>query len=147
MVLPDGSTRPLPSMTVRATEYTIGGRGMRSMPANLAAFTDYTYAVEYSADEAIAAGATEVRFTQPVVSYTDNFIGFPVGALVPAGYYDPKANSWKPSANGRVIKVLFVTGGVATVDVQGQGVASGADTLAKLGIDDVERFACQETMS
>ncbi|MDQ2668635.1 MAG: hypothetical protein M3Z05_21955, partial [Gemmatimonadota bacterium] len=138
MVLPDGSTRAMPSMTVRATEYTVGARGPQSMPTTLASFTGYTYAVEYSADEAIAAGATEVRFTKPVVTYTDNFLGFPVGALVPAGYYDPKADSWKPSANGRVIKVLSVDGGVATVDVQGQNLAANADTLAKLGIDDVE---------
>ncbi len=93
MVLPDGSTRAMPSMTVRATEYTVGARGPQSMPANLASFTGYTYAVEYSADEAIAAGATEVRFTKPVVTYTDNFLGFPVGALVPAGYWPTTAGS------------------------------------------------------
>ena len=33
-------------------------------------------------------GATEVRFTKPVVNYVDNFLGFPIGRRVPAGSYD-----------------------------------------------------------
>ena len=36
------------------------------MPAELPPNTAYTYAVELSADEAIATGATEINFNQPI---------------------------------------------------------------------------------
>ncbi|HKV12918.1 MAG TPA: carboxypeptidase-like regulatory domain-containing protein, partial [Thermoanaerobaculia bacterium] len=76
MVLPDGSTRPLPSFNVRATEYTVGPNGPAAMPGPLPATTAYTYAVELSVDEAVAAGAKEVTFSKPVLSYVENFLGF-----------------------------------------------------------------------
>ena len=48
----------------------------------------YTFAAEYSADEAIAAGASSVTFSQPMPTYLENFLSFPVGTTVPSGYYD-----------------------------------------------------------
>ena len=39
-------------------------------------------------DEALAAGATDVRFSQPLFHYVENFLNFPVGMVVPTGYYD-----------------------------------------------------------
>ena len=57
------------------------------MPGELPPSSGYTYAVELSADEALAAGAQEVRFSSPVPFYVENFVGFPVGSLVPAGFY------------------------------------------------------------
>ncbi len=56
------------------------------MPAELPPSSRYTYCVEFTADEAPAAGAT-VRFAQPVMFYVENFLGFPVGSDVPVGYY------------------------------------------------------------
>ena len=108
MVLPNGSTQPLTTLNVRATEYTVGDAGPKAMPAALPPSSGYTYAVELSVDEAIAAGATEVRFSQAVPTYVENFLGFPVGGAVPAGYYDRARGQWIASANGRVIRILAI---------------------------------------
>src|SRR5205807_1043957 len=89
MELPDGTAQPLASIHVRATEFTVGPSGAAAMPGSLPAASQYTYAVGYSVDEAIAAGAVSVLFSQPVVDYTENFLGFPVGTPVPLGSYDP----------------------------------------------------------
>lgn len=133
MVLPDGSTLPLPSMNVRATEYTVGPQGPRAMPAALPPTSGYTYAVELSVDEALAAGATRVDFGQPVVNYVDNFVGFPVGMAVPTGYYDRAKAAWVAAPNGRVIRITGVTGGLADVDTVGTGA------LPALVLDTAER--------
>jgi hypothetical protein len=62
-----------------------------------------------------------------------------VGGIVPVGYYDATKAAWIPSDNGRVLKVLAVTGGLASLDVTGSGTPSDAPTLAALGITDAER--------
>ena len=138
MVLPDGSTRPLNSLSVRVTEYTVGPNGPAAMPAELPPTSEYTYAAEFSADEAIAGGATSVRFSKPVSIYVENFIGFPVGGIVPMGSYDPQRAVWNPERNGRVIRVLSTTGGTATLDVNGSGTPASPDTLLALGVTDAE---------
>ena len=71
---------------------------------------------EFSVDEAIIAGATSVVFGQPVVSYLENFLGFPVGWDVPFGQYDRGKAAWVASQNGRVIKILGVSAGAANLD-------------------------------
>jgi RHS repeat-associated protein len=139
MVMPDGTTQPLTSLNVRATEYTVGPNGPKAMPADLPPTSAYTYAVELSADEAIAAGATEVRFDKPVYFYVENFLNFPVGGIVPTGYYDYQKTAWIPSDNGRIIKMLSMGGGLAELDTDGSGQAADANKLAALGITDVER--------
>lgn len=139
MVLPDGSVQPLPSLTVRATEYTVGPGGPKAMPALLPPETAYTYAVELSADEAVAAGASRVIFSRPAIQLVENFLNFPVGGVVPAGYYDRQLAAWVASENGRIVKVLGITGGLADLDVTGNGVPAGAEALAELGITDAER--------
>ena len=139
LVLPDGSTQPLTTLNVRATEYTVGASGPKAMPAPLPPNSGYTYAVELSIDEAVAAGATEVRFSQPVPTYVENFLGFPVGGAVPAGYYDRQKGQWIASANGRVIKVLGITTGLADLDTDGDAVIDDSVKLAAIGITDSER--------
>ncbi len=139
MTLADGTVQPLGSVSVRATEYTVGPRGPAAMPGVLPSNSGYTYAVELSLDEAQAAGATSVQFSQPVPVYVDNFLGFAVGMDVPAGYFDQQKGRWVPSANGRVIKILGVTGGLADIDITGDGVADGAPALTAIGINDAER--------
>ena len=106
MELPNGQTKPLGDLKVRATEYTVGADGDEAMPGELPDTSAYTYAVEFSVDEALEAGATEVRFTKPVTTYVDNFLGFPAGTVVPAGYYDGEKGAWVPAENGVVIKIL-----------------------------------------
>ncbi len=129
------ASTPITSLHVRATEYTVGSKGLQAMPGSLPPSSKYTYAVELSVDEAIAAGASTVTFSQPVPFYVDNFLGMPVGALVPVGYYDHALGRWVPEPNGRVIKVLSVNGGgAADLDVDGSGKAADGAALAALGI-------------
>jgi RHS repeat-associated protein len=139
MVLPDGTSQPLSAFHVRATEYTVGPSGQAAMPGLLPPASGYTYAVELSVDEAAAAGATKVVFSQPVYFYVENFLGFPVGSEVPAGFYDREIGAWVPSENGRVIELLSVTGGMADLDVDGTGAPADEAKLATLGIMDEER--------
>ncbi|WP_438035955.1 DNRLRE domain-containing protein [Sorangium sp. So ce204] len=119
---------------VRATEYTVGPNGPEAMPGTLPAASAYTYAVELGLDEAVAAGATNVEFTQPVPFYVENFLNFPVGMAVPLGYYDAQKGMWIPSEDGRVIQILAVSGGVASLDIDGDSVADDASELDDLGI-------------
>jgi RHS repeat-associated protein len=138
MTLPDGTMQPLTSgIHVRATEYTVGDSGPKAMPSELPPTSGYTYAVEFSVDE--ATGATDVRFDRPVYTYVENFLNFPVGGIVPVGYYNRSLGQWIPSDNGRIIKILSVTGGMADLDVDGSGQAANAPKLEALSINDVER--------
>lgn len=139
MTLPDGSSVPLATLNVRATEYTVGESGPAAMPAPLPEYSGYTYAVELSADEAIAADALSVQFSEPIAFYLDNFIGFPVGAVVPVGYFDRARAKWIPEPNGRVVKILSVTAGLADLDIDGSGTPADATALEALGISDDER--------
>lgn len=135
---PDGTTRPASSLSVRATEYTVGPNGPDRMPAELPPTSAYTYAVSLDADEAVAAGASEIRFSKPVYHYVENFLGFPVGTIVPVGYLDQTSGLWLPSQNGKVIRVLSTTSGLANVDL-GAGRAATNAELATIGMSDEER--------
>ncbi len=141
MTLPDGSTQPLTALAVRATEYTVGATGPSAMPGTLPASSGYTYAVELSVDQARQAGATQVSFSTAVPFYVQNFLNFPVGMAVPAGYYDRQRGLWVPSDNGRVIKVLAAANGQANLDTDGDGNPDTPAALAALGITDAERTA------
>lgn len=146
MTLADGSVVPLSSLAVRATEYSVGPEGQRAMPAKLPAASGYTYAVELSVDEAIAAGAVRVDFDRAVPVYVENFLGFPVGGAVPAGWYDRERAEWVPEDDGRIVAVLGIDGaGLAELDVDGSGVAATSGQYAALGIGDDERRALAQT--
>lgn len=123
MILPDGTEQQLSQLHVRATEYTVGSTGLQAMPAPLPPISAYTYAVELSVDEAVAAGATEVRFAVPVINYLENFLDIPVGIHMPVGYYDRQRGTWVGSDNGRVVEIISVTSGLADLDITGDGVA------------------------
>ncbi|HTG37077.1 MAG TPA: DNRLRE domain-containing protein [Thermoanaerobaculia bacterium] len=141
MVLADGSVQPLSALSIRATEYSVGADGVKAMPAPLPPNTGYTYAVELSADEAVAAGATRVELSQPAVQYLENFLGFPVGGIVPVGFYDRGLAAWVPSENGRILRVLSIAGGMAALDVDGSGQPADASALEALGVTAAERQA------
>ncbi|MGE3482942.1 MAG: hypothetical protein AB7K73_16310, partial [Gammaproteobacteria bacterium] len=134
----DGSSTPASSLTLRATEFTVGPDGPNRMPATLPETSGYTYAVELSADEAVAQGARSVEFSQPISYYLENFLNFPVGTEIPVGYYDYIYGSWLPSDNGRVIKILANTGLTVELDVDGSGTAADQTALDELGIDFAE---------
>jgi RHS repeat-associated protein len=140
MVLPGGSTQALSTLSVRATEFTVGENGPQAMPANLPPYTAYTYALELSVDQAMAAGATSVRFNQAVPFYVDNFLNLPVGVPVPVGYYDRELTAWIPSDNGLVIEILGIDAqGQAELDIDGSGQPADAATLSGLGVTSAER--------
>ncbi|MFT4724310.1 MAG: RHS repeat-associated protein [Colwellia sp.] len=134
MVMPNGSTQSLTTLNVRATEYTVGENGRNTMPGQLPSFSGYTYAVELSVDEAIAAGATRVDFNQEVPLYIDNFLEFPTGEVVPIGWYDHSLSAWIPSKNGRIVEILSVTNGLADLDVEGNGDIADDAALNELNI-------------
>jgi hypothetical protein len=139
MVFANGSTQPLTTLHVRATEYTVGALGPAAMPGDLPATSAYTYAVEFSVDEAVAAGATTVQFSQPVINYLDNFLNFPIGSAVPSGAYDSQSGIWIPTPNGLVVKILAINNGQADMDVSGSGVAASDAQYAAVGITPAER--------
>ncbi|WP_437946697.1 DNRLRE domain-containing protein [Sorangium sp. So ce296] len=142
MTVPDPNGPPGATTTValpaevhvRATEYTVGPNGPEAMPGTLPPASAYTYAVELGLDEAVAAGATNVEFTQPVPFYVENFLNFPVGMAVPLGYYDAQQGIWVPSDDGRVIQILDVSGGVASLDTDGDNAEDDPSALDDLGI-------------
>ncbi|MGH7572373.1 MAG: RHS repeat-associated core domain-containing protein [Gemmatimonadota bacterium] len=139
MVMPDGSTQPLSTLSVRATEYTVGENGPQAMPVELPPASAYTYAVELSVDEAEAAGAAGVEFSEPVPLYVENFLGFPVGLDVPVGRYDRAQAAWLAEPDGRIVEIVGVSGGQADIDTDGDGVADGSAAMDSLGITDDER--------
>lgn len=133
--LPDDTSRTLTNFHVRATEYTVGERGPAAMPADFAGNIAYTYAVEFSVDEADELGATRVEFSRALVHFVENFLAFPVGSAVPTGFYDGARDTWVASTNGLVVKVLAVTNGSAVIDVIGAGQPATAAQLAALGVE------------
>jgi RHS repeat-associated protein len=136
ITLPDGSVVPaLSQLSIRATEYTVGTNGAQAMPAALPATSGYTYAVELSADEALRAGATGVTFDRPLAFYVENYLDFPVGGVVPVGYYDRQQAQWVPLDNGRIVRVLSTdASGRAELDIDGGGTAASAEQLTELGV-------------
>jgi hypothetical protein len=139
MKLPNGAIQGLDKLHVRATEYTVGANGTNAMPGDLPATSQYTYAVEYSLDEAVSAGAVETTFSQPVIQYNENFMNFPVGINVPSGAYDKTTGQWVGSTSGRIVKILSITGGTANLDVTGTGQPATDPQYAALGITLAER--------
>lgn len=139
MTLPSGEEKPLDNtMQVAATEYTVGAGGEQRMPGELPDTSAYTYAVEFSVDQATQAAAVDVEFTKPVATYVDNFLKFEAGTTVPAAYYDKDKAAWVPSRNGIVLAIVGETGGMADLDLGGSSAADPA-RYAGLGIDDAER--------
>ncbi len=134
LVLPNGEKQAVEALHVRVREFTAGEQGGLAMPADLPANSGFTYAVAYTADEATAAGAERIEFSKPVISYTDNFLKFPAGTVVPNGVYDPDSDSWKPEASGVVLTIVDMEGDSATIDADGDGKADSASTLEALGI-------------
>lgn len=132
--LSDGSTQILSSITFRATEYTVGENGSDRMPGPLPPSSGYTYAVELSIDEAIAAGSDSVTFNQKVPFYVDNFLDFPVGEIVPVGFYNRAKAAWISSPNGKIIKIVSISNGIAQIDINGDNVADTGTALTDLGI-------------
>lgn len=123
-------------LQVRATEFP--RTGDQTLPGTMPGNVGLTYAAEFSVDEAIKQGASSVDFDKPVINYTTNRIGAPVGSPVPTAYYDREAGKWIPQPNGIVLGIVSELDGAATVDVTGDGAADTGAPLAKLGITEAE---------
>jgi RHS repeat-associated protein len=135
----DGTTAPLAAMTLRITEVTVGPDGPAKMPAELPPSSAYTFAYEMAADEAVAAGADHLDFSQPVLYFVDNFLGVAVGTLVPAGTYEPARGVWLGELPATVIAIVDTSGGIAAIDADGDGLADSDAALAALGLDLAQR--------
>jgi RHS repeat-associated protein len=138
-VLPDGSEVALDALHVRATEYTVGERGPEAMPGTLPVTSAYTYAVELSVDEADTLGVRSVVFDRPIGFYLENFLDFPVGTTVPLGYYDREQARWVPAESGVVLAIVGITEDMASIDLDGDGLAEDAVSLVATGITTEER--------
>jgi RHS repeat-associated protein len=129
----------LTTITSRATEYPTP----ESMPAKLPPTSAFTYCAELSVD-----GAQRVRFDKPITTFIDNFLGFPVGSIVPVGYYDRDKGVWVPSENGVVVKLLDTDGNgeADALDSDGDGQPNDLDFDGSFvsevkGLGDSQRYA------
>ncbi|MEN6625344.1 MAG: RHS repeat-associated core domain-containing protein [Candidatus Sumerlaeia bacterium] len=146
----DTETTPVSGINIYFNEFTVGGDGPASMPAELDPAVAYTYCMEIGVLEAEAAGAPTVHFDRPVIYYVENFLGFPVGVNAPSGSFTRQgltppgqtdkrlAGRWASEPNGRVIKILGVDQGSAVLDLNGGGQPATAAELAAFGIDPAE---------
>jgi RHS repeat-associated protein len=139
MLRADGTSVPIDSMHVRATEFTVGESGPDAMPGPLPPTSAYTYAVEFNADEAVASGAVSIEFSVPLIGYVDNFLDFPAGTVVPVGAYDGRSHRWVPHQSGVVLDVVSISAAGADLDATGDGIADSAAALQALGISPEER--------
>ena len=139
--LADGTEVPAPSLSIRLTEVTVGPRGRQAMPGPLPARIGYTYALQVSADEAIAAANARVELSEPVYVYVDDFLQLGAGFHVPLGNWDPVRSAWLGSGDGSSIKILGVDNGVTQIDTDGDDVADDAAALAALGLGGDEQDA------
>lgn len=135
--MPGGGTVPVENLNVRMTEFTVGPDGPKRMPAALPPQVAYTYALEIAADEAIALGAEQVTFSQPVPFYVDNFLSLPPGIAIPLGYLNPSKGHWEAKNDGIVVRVLSHEAGKAVLDL-GDGQAASAANLAHHQIHESE---------
>ncbi len=153
ITLADGSTQTLSTLSVRATEYTVGAAGPSNMPAELPPTSAYTYAFGLSIDEADAAGAVGISFSSPVTMYVENFLHFPTGTPIPLGSYVRQESQWRAEDNGIVLTLLGVVGGLAQLDTDGDNLADAPVTLAAWGITPGEqqvlgsRFTAGQSLS
>ena len=143
---PDGSgplTPPQQALSgtieIRQTENSVGPLGEQSMPADIAFGTGYMHCYTFSVDQAEQAGAVRVNFSPPLVHYNVNYLNLATGVSMPTGYYDAETGLWVPTDNGRVIKILSVTAGMANLDLNGDGAADPQTALDAMGITPAEQ--------
>jgi RHS repeat-associated protein len=136
--MPDGSAQAVSDLSIRATEFSVGATGKSALPADLPPTSAYTYALELSADEQGEAGALGVDFSQPLTVLVDNFLQFATGRTLPLGSYDRARASWGSELNGRVVLVLGVQSGRASLDIDGSGTPATPAQLEALGVSDEE---------
>nr|WP_306139198.1 DUF1566 domain-containing protein [Rheinheimera baltica] len=108
----NGARRPISQFMFSATEFETPA----SMPGELPAETAFTWASDLHVDGTHYTDS--VHYNADVVLYLDNFLGFPVGEIVPVGYFDRTISKWIASPNGVVVRLL---------DTNGDGTVDGVD--------------------
>jgi len=147
VVLPNGTRQTLSQASIRITELTQGENGLRRMPANLPERSAYTFAADYTLDEAQSLGAERVEFSQAIPIYLDNYLNFPPGTAIPVGFLNPKTGYWEPMNDGIVAKILNVDeSGQAVLDL-GTGRAPSAEELSPHGFTETELKTLAQTYS
>ncbi len=144
----DGSSYTLETMNVRATEFTTP----QSMPATLPPTSAFTYCIDVTVD-GVDKDAM-VHFDTNVSFFVDNFLGAPVGTVVPVGYYDRTQALWVAMPNGIVVTLLDGNGDgtVDGVDADDDGVAddingNGSTYDEAAGLGDKTRFSADSTFT
>ncbi len=135
----NGSTIELQALTLHLTELTVGEQLAQRLPGPLPPGVDPTFVVDFTVDEAVAAGASTVLFSQPLPLLVDNFLGIPAGTRVSAAAWERADSHWASVPDGRVLGVLAESGGLALLDVDGSGTPATQEALSALGITDAER--------
>ena len=74
----------------------------------------------------------------------DNFLQSPAGTIVPLGSLDHDTSAWQAEPSGVVLDIISETGGLADVDVTGDGVPDTGSALSSQGITDQERAKLAE---
>jgi RHS repeat-associated protein len=137
---PNGTIDTLTTLNVRATEFTVGENGEAAMPGQLPPSSQYTYAVQVTADQQIGEPGATLTFTKPVPIYVENFLDLDSLKTVPVGVYNPDSAKWLPRPNGLMVKVTGTNAqGQALLDINGDGIADSDSLLLFNGIDPVER--------
>ena len=77
-----------------------------------------------------------------LVLYIPNFLDFPVGIVVPVGFYDRGKAQWVPGDSGRVVQVVSVANGVAEIDTDGDGTADNDPALSSRWQSATRWLAC-----
>jgi len=97
-------------------------------------------------------GAERVKFDKPVTVWVDNFLGFPVGEIVPVGYYDRDRAQWLPMKNGVVVRLLDTDsdGIVDALDADDDGQPDDLDSDGSvrnevMGLNDNQRYVAGST--
>jgi RHS repeat-associated protein len=131
----NGDKRAIQQFGFSATEFETP----TSMPGELPATSAFTWASDLH-----VAGThytDSVHFNADVVLYLDNFLKFPVGEIVPVGYFDRNLSKWIASPNGVVVKLLDKNsdGIVDGIDYNDDGIAddvnnSGSSTDEAIGL-------------
>jgi YD repeat-containing protein len=142
-----GSPIQYSSFRIRLKEFTVGSSGEQSMPGTLPPSTAYTYCVGVSLVEAdsilgtqpFGTLAPDITFNQPIITYTREFLGMRVGSPVPTGVYDSHPGKWVARPDGWVVRIAGSSGGLATLDTDGDGAPDGDARYASLGITTAER--------
>lgn len=108
----DGSERPVKQFWLGATEFETP----ESMPGELPEDSAFTWATDLKVSGTHYTDT--VQFDGHVIMVVDNFLDFPLGEIVPIGYFDRNAAEWVASENGVVVQL---------VDSNNDGAADGLD--------------------